>query len=824
MSVQKRRCVTCIHFEDARMSGNGWCTHPKRQVSSDVRILVRKGELACRNSWGGDIWASAETGSPSTEPDPAVRDSVFIANEHTEDQVTSVRASGTESGARDGFASPSASFRGIDREDIVVGHASVLPEDTQKSKEPTPLRYLADDDGLNVPAQEDQQERARIIARGSRDAILRARERHTQRRKGTDRLQLPLQQENDVTHSNAQRSEPSDDQVSFSSPTEPDSIAGERDTIAPNISRFGRRARSTDDASETLTRGRSVWDEFARTCDDPTPPVPADDVHHDPHNMVSRRADRDRFDTVPEIKPDIDLPRIRQFLQVGDGTPTGGESAGTEDADPAPLNSYDLVLRRAQAIKSATRAERQGSTVPRTAIVLSAQPRPAEKREFGNKRAGRANHLPPIEWDVEPESADVSSTHARLPDLDLEQVVTGRDEHHEPEPDAENAGLYSSRETRDAWRDVEYPELDDDDDTYIRHSPKADQSRSWWRSLNFGRLRRRPDHVDANADDWQYESADTIIPHDAEASFDNFDEDRTFVDEGYDTAAAQERTINRLSSSGHEHHPSPRESRPPVWEPLDEIEETAISPEGVQPSSRDRSFVANDARTVGQQAPRQVAAEPVSFALNDEQGMKAFRSALFGDEPSSQRDVATPIRHSRERERELVATQRQPVAARTVREPRRSEYHPLDERPREPIIAKEPLNESWDEPIGNAEFDIRDLIARQDDLLDMTIALAPDLPRMCQTCRDFRPAESGERGWCTNDWAFSHRQMVNADSLPCQSSIGCWWLPNDGSWLPEVDPAERRVPTPRTDRLVARSRPTYDHAEQEHQALYVREI
>ncbi|MGN6484614.1 MAG: hypothetical protein ACTHMX_09430, partial [Thermomicrobiales bacterium] len=84
-----------------------------------------------------------------------------------------------------------------------------------------------------------------------------------------------------------------------------------------------------------------------------------------------------------------------------------------------------------------------------------------------------------------------------------------------------------------------------------------------------------------------------------------------------------------------------------------------------------------------------------------------------------------------------------------------------------------------------AMFDIRDLLSSDDDLLDPGVSIAPDVPRACRTCRDFRPSESGERGFCANNWAFTHRQMVNADDLPCHSTIGCWWLPSDRIWMPE---------------------------------------
>ncbi len=78
------------------MSGNGWCTHPDRQVSSDVRILVRKAELACRNAWGSDLWepANAEDApaAQSANPIPNQLPTAPIAVSY-DDEVTSVVAS-----------------------------------------------------------------------------------------------------------------------------------------------------------------------------------------------------------------------------------------------------------------------------------------------------------------------------------------------------------------------------------------------------------------------------------------------------------------------------------------------------------------------------------------------------------------------------------------------------------------------------------------------------------------------------------------------------------------------------------------------------------
>ncbi|HET9659389.1 MAG TPA: hypothetical protein VFP05_03600 [Thermomicrobiales bacterium] len=73
------------------------------------------------------------------------------------------------------------------------------------------------------------------------------------------------------------------------------------------------------------------------------------------------------------------------------------------------------------------------------------------------------------------------------------------------------------------------------------------------------------------------------------------------------------------------------------------------------------------------------------------------------------------------------------------------------------------------------------------------------LERICQTCRDFRPSDNGERGWCNNKWAFNHRRMVDADDLACRNSLGSWWTPKDDVWRRDGDISRHAQQTPRVD-------------------------
>lgn len=79
------------------------------------------------------------------------------------------------------------------------------------------------------------------------------------------------------------------------------------------------------------------------------------------------------------------------------------------------------------------------------------------------------------------------------------------------------------------------------------------------------------------------------------------------------------------------------------------------------------------------------------------------------------------------------------------------------------------------------------------------------LVQRCGTCRDFRPADGGERGWCNNHFAFDHRRMVQPDELACASTIGVWWVANDDWWLQRADISHHGCPTPAVDEHLGRA-------------------
>lgn len=78
------------------------------------------------------------------------------------------------------------------------------------------------------------------------------------------------------------------------------------------------------------------------------------------------------------------------------------------------------------------------------------------------------------------------------------------------------------------------------------------------------------------------------------------------------------------------------------------------------------------------------------------------------------------------------------------------------------------------------------------------------LPQCCSTCRDFRPADGGQRGWCHNRFAFEHPRMVHREELACAGTIGNWWIPSDEWWLQKADFSHHTRPTPIVDEYLSR--------------------
>lgn len=233
----------------------------------------------------------------------------------------------------------------------------------------------------------------------------------------------------------------------------------------------------------------------------------------------------------------------------------------------------------------------------------------------------------------------------------------------------------------------------------------------------------------------------------------------------------------------------------------------------------------SDFESVSRVAVNEWSFEPQgNLDLRQASDMDAFRARLFNKAPqtprttashTSQADRITPAAAARpndDRVQRIQARSADMPTATPKSSPLRSSSFEREEQPprddREPgerisqsreDVREEPGNSSYPLVKRDPTFDLRDVLDHQGDMLDMTLSLAPELPRSCRTCRDFRPSESGDRGWCNNAWAFTHSQMVDADDLACQSTIGCWWTPYDEVWLPEV---RETAPTPRVAQMV----------------------
>jgi len=74
--------------------------------------------------------------------------------------------------------------------------------------------------------------------------------------------------------------------------------------------------------------------------------------------------------------------------------------------------------------------------------------------------------------------------------------------------------------------------------------------------------------------------------------------------------------------------------------------------------------------------------------------------------------------------------------------------------------------------------------------------------KRCANCRDFQAAESGDRGWCRNRFAFPTPQLVGPNDLACLSCIGTWWAANDQWWLAKAASAQQVAATPLADALL----------------------
>lgn len=226
------------------------------------------------------------------------------------------------------------------------------------------------------------------------------------------------------------------------------------------------------------------------------------------------------------------------------------------------------------------------------------------------------------------------------------------------------------------------------------------------------------------------------------------------------------------------------------------IRAQSVSPERAVPESVAVAGVADDPemhaeRTAQPEEPRVAAPRPAMPSSSGDDAQPA-RQAIAGARPPRAARQA-----SIEPERERAEPEKPPVRPMENQEPRAA---PAD-RGEPAICPAEPME-------LQSEAEPRAPNRRVQEEEELPAWFRTDLPRICRECRDFRPSADGQRGWCANAWAFTHRRLVHADDVaPCQSAIGDWWVPVDDVWLVAADVSSHGRPTPLLDRLVGGESP-----------------
>jgi len=73
--------------------------------------------------------------------------------------------------------------------------------------------------------------------------------------------------------------------------------------------------------------------------------------------------------------------------------------------------------------------------------------------------------------------------------------------------------------------------------------------------------------------------------------------------------------------------------------------------------------------------------------------------------------------------------------------------------------------------------------------------------KRCGNCGDFRPAETGSRGYCRNRFAFLAPPLVGPNDLACLSCLGNWWAVSDEIWFQRAMSSPLDNPPPPGDRI-----------------------
>jgi hypothetical protein len=246
-----------------------------------------------------------------------------------------------------------------------------------------------------------------------------------------------------------------------------------------------------------------------------------------------------------------------------------------------------------------------------------------------------------------------------------------------------------------------------------------------------------------------------------------------------------------------------------------------------EPSS-ERKFEQPADFTITALQPAEERAEPVFAAEEEEQEYVAFDPAVDEDNtqwlPYPPRRTRRPLFGRKRRlfiqeqqeqawVHEAVAPEDEPPAyeaeepmpeplarpeppVRRPRETRRDDIAAIAETPPRQVAVRVPEPTMLPDVVAlnNPEFDEPMPVVMHD----------PSIPRICETCRDFRPGEKQGRGRCMNSRAFAETTVVSPSVLACSSSFGDWWSRADSFWLNDADISLHGQPTPLVDAWLAR--------------------
>jgi hypothetical protein len=726
-------------------------------MESDVKILVRERELACRNAWGDDLWSS--TSSPATTPQQLVRPAL-LAGHRLDDQVTSVIDASTHGRART-------------MPDDVVTFTTVRAGDA--------LPRTPND--VNEAAVADQAERARVMARGSRDAILSARKRHALRRS------TPLENLDEVDQASEPESISAEEVhgagsgivASIQVDSEP---AASASTFAPEVVR----------SSVGLTRLRSfLRGEGDDQVSSEVASLPGRPSHFDHVMMqaerIKERAAAQRPHGLDTDAPEAFVPRIEPVEKpvVWDVDPEVLDVGFArlrpvpEQADMAPSDSVEVASGQDTVLSdgSLRTAIYRPNPLAATASMTTTLP-----------EQGTVEHLATGDLEEDAGSEPVSPTDTP-------------DEHEDIAFDSPRSSLWRSFNQRLRRRFKVHTEshpVTDFDDRFIEDDPhfqgyEDQEAEDSSMAASF--------HA-SDPETWYDPDQDTPT---REASVVMLDTSYDgFIDESLDVDRENARKATSEESWRLDEREFP-EPQPAEWHRT--RRELLLSLPPVESLDDSVQFVAPTPHStpVAPLTPRRPLPDPRDFFdITEPSGLAAFRAALFG---SSSQTIGHHLAAS------SPVSETTDAAPPTAEEPYAATFHvrqhspqmgndgtwspPLaEEMPRfEPFPSRSkpfPLPEQSRGPAT----DRRDSRQGERSQHRGTVAKPISAPvvggKSCATCRSFLPDGDGTRGRCTNEWASQHRSVVEADELACRSSFGDWWIAADSTWIPvEEDPVEEEI-------------------------------